>query len=204
MPTQKVIQQEGFLFSGQSVNDVEDGNEQANLDSWKVLIVDDEPEIHQVTTMALSGVKIAGKALSFLHAYSAEEAYKALQTEEKVAVVILDVVMESDDSGLIACQRIREELGLIDVRIILRTGQPGYAPEEQVIMQYDINDYRTKTELTRNKLLTSIFSAIRSYSQIVEIRNSRNFLNNLNSLNTDLLSQSDLLSFVECLGKKVA
>ena len=199
MPTQKVIQQEGFLFSGQSVTDVEDGSEQANLGSWKVLIVDDEPEIHQVTTMALSGVKIAGKTLSFLHAYSAQEAYKALQTEEKVAVVILDVVMESDDAGLVLVKSIREDLGLSDIRIILRTGQPGYAPEEKVISQFEINDYIMKTETTRSKLYTSLYAAIRSYQQLCLISEARDFLQRLTVMNSSLIAQKNFASFVRCL-----
>jgi len=203
MSANNVIDENMYLFAGHE-NHLDIEEQDTTQGGWRVLIVDDEPEIHKVTELALDNLILLNRRLEFLHAYSGSEAIELLKNEPDVAVILLDVVMESDDSGLIACQRIREELGLIDVRIILRTGQPGYAPEEQVIMQYDINDYRTKTELTRNKLLTSIFSAIRSYSQIVEIRHSRNFLNNLNSLNTDLLSQSDLPSFVECLVKKSA
>ena len=133
MPSQKVIQQEGFLFSGQKLSDVKSNSEKIDLDTWKIVVVDDEPEIHQVTKMALSGTKIAGKYLSLIHAYSAEEAIAILKVEKGVAVVILDVVMESDDAGLQLVKSIRDDLGLCDVRIILRTGQPGYAPEEKVI-----------------------------------------------------------------------
>lgn len=203
MSANNVIDEDAYLFAGQ-----ENHPELEEIDTtqgvWRVLIVDDEPEIHKVTELALDNLVVLNRRLEFLHAYSGNEAIELLKQESDVAVILLDVVMETDDAGLIACQRIRDELNLIDVRIILRTGQPGYAPEEQIIMQYDINDYRTKTELTRNKLLTSIFSAIRSYSQIIQIRHSRNFLDRLNSLNSGLISQPDLPSFVECLVKQSA
>lgn len=201
MPTNNIIDENEYLFAGH-INHPEIEEEDTTQGVWRVLIVDDEPEIHKVTELALNGLVILNRRLEFLHAYSGNEAIELLKNESDVAIILLDVVMETDDAGLIACKRIREELGLIDVRIILRTGQPGYAPEEHVIMQYDINDYRTKTELTRNKLLTSIFSAIRSYSQILQLSNSRNFLDALNNLNAILISQPDLSYFVECLVKK--
>jgi diguanylate cyclase (GGDEF)-like protein len=200
MSANNIIDENEYLFAGH-INHPEI-KEDTTQGVWRVLIVDDEPEIHKVTELALDGLVILNKGLEFLHAYSGNEAIELLKNQSDVAIILLDVVMETDDAGLIACKRIREELGLIDVRIILRTGQPGYAPEEHVIMQYDINDYRTKTELTRNKLLTSIFSAIRSYSQILQLSNSRNFLDALNNLNTLLISQPDLSNFVECLVKK--
>jgi diguanylate cyclase (GGDEF)-like protein len=201
MSANNVINEDVYLFAGQE-NHLEVEELDTSQGVWRVLIVDDEPEIHKITELALDNLIILNKRLEFLHAYSAADAIELLKVESDIAVILLDVVMETDDAGLIACQRIREELKLADVRIILRTGQPGYAPEEQVIMEYDINDYRTKTELTRNKLLTSVFSAIRSYSQILQVRHSIDFLDQLNKLNSDLISQPELDSFVECLVKK--
>ena len=95
-----------------------------------------------------------------------------MRRTEDVAVVLLDVVMESGDAGLKLVRAIREELGRADTRIILRTGQPGYAPELEVIREYDINDYKTKSELTRTRLLTTLTTAIRSYEQIRTVRES--------------------------------
>jgi CheY-like chemotaxis protein len=152
MSANNVIDENMYLFAGHE-NHLDIEEQDTTQGVWRVLIVDDEPEIHKVTELALDNLILLNRRLEFLHAYSGSEAIELLKNEPDVAVILLDVVMESDDSGLIACQRIREELGLIDVRIILRTGQPGYAPEEQVIMQYDINDYRTKTELTRYVIL---------------------------------------------------
>jgi diguanylate cyclase (GGDEF)-like protein len=133
---------------------------------WRVLIVDDEPDVHRATTFALSDVMIMGRTLEFLHAYSSEQAVSILRQETGIAVILLDVVMESEHAGLELVRIIRQSLKLSDVRIILRTGQPGQAPEIETIHDYDINDYKTKSELTRTKLYASITSAVRAYQQI--------------------------------------
>jgi diguanylate cyclase len=133
---------------------------------WRLLIVDDEPDVHRATTFALNGLSIFGRTLEFLHAYSAEQAIAILREERDIAVVLLDVVMEREDAGLALVKVIRRDLNLNDVRIILRTGQPGYAPEIETIHAFDINDYKTKSELTRAKLYATITSALRTYEQI--------------------------------------
>lgn len=141
--------------------------------SWKVLIVDDEPEVHAVTKLALSDFSFQGKNLEFISAYSGREAKEMLAKHTDAAIVLLDVVMESDDAGLLVARYIREELHNHYVRIILRTGQPGQAPERQVIVNYDINDYKSKTELTAQKLFTVVMSSLRSYRDILAIDHSR-------------------------------
>jgi diguanylate cyclase (GGDEF)-like protein len=140
---------------------------------WQILIVDDEPEVHQATLLALRGVSIEGRQLQFLHAYSAAEARSCLAQAPDLAIVMLDVVMESNDAGLQLIHYIRNELGNSVVRIILRTGQPGYAPEIDTIRSYDINDYKTKTEMTRARLFSSLTSAIRSYWQTHQLEANR-------------------------------
>jgi diguanylate cyclase len=133
---------------------------------WRLLVVDDEPDVHRATTFALAGVKILGRPLQFLHAYSAGEAEALLRQEDDVAVVLLDVVMEREDAGLALVKTIRQSLKLNELRIILRTGQPGYAPEIETIHDFDINDYKTKSELTRTKLYATVTAALRAYEQI--------------------------------------
>lgn len=133
---------------------------------WRLMIIDDEPDVHRATTFALAGVKILGRPLQFLHAYSAAEAAQQLRTEQDVAVVLLDVVMEREDAGLALVKTIRQDLRLTELRIILRTGQPGYAPEIETIHDFDINDYKTKSELTRTKLYATVTAAVRAYEQI--------------------------------------
>lgn len=133
---------------------------------WRLMVIDDEPDVHRATTFALSGVKILGRRLEFVHAYSAEEATKLLHKEEDIAVVLLDVVMEREDAGLRLVKTIRQDFKLAELRIILRTGQPGYAPEIETIHDFDINDYKTKSELTRTKLYATVTAALRAYEQI--------------------------------------
>lgn len=140
---------------------------------WTVLIVDDDEDVHHATEFALADLRVIGRRLEFLHASSGEEAIRILERRRDVAVVLLDVVMEGEDAGLKAVERIRNELRLSALRIILRTGQPGHAPELEAIANFDINDYKTKTELTRGKLFTTITAAIRSFEQIRRLEASR-------------------------------
>jgi len=140
---------------------------------WKVLIVDDEPDVHQTTVLALKGLPVEGRQLEFVHAYSAQEARIALQEHHDLAVLLLDVVMEVDDAGLQLVRYIRDDLKNLTCRIILRTGQPGYAPEIDTIRFFDINDYKTKSELTRVRLFTCLTAAVRSYWQIQQLESAR-------------------------------
>ena len=129
---------------------------QLSKPSWRIMIIDDDPDVHSATMFALGNLEIQNRSLTFLHAYSAQEARDILAREPDIAVILLDVVMEQEDAGLNLVNFVRKNLGLIDVRIILRTGQPGYAPEIDAIRDYDINDYKTKSELTRTKLYTTV------------------------------------------------
>lgn len=150
----------------------EDGSE----DRIKVIIADDEQEVHAVTRFVLKDYQYKGKRLEFLSAYSAEEAKQLLREHPDASLILLDIVMERDDSGLDVAEFIREDLRNSLIRIILRTGQPGTAPEEDVIFKYDINDYKEKTELTSRKFMTAMTMALRSYAQIITIDSFRAIL----------------------------
>ena len=130
---------------------------------FKVLIVDDDEDIHLATRLTLKNMQFKGRRLEFIDAYSGEEAYYLLQSHPDTAVMLLDVVMETEQAGLNLIGQIRHHLGLQSLRIILRTGQPGYAPELKTVARYDINDYKTKTELTHDKLHVIMMTALRSY-----------------------------------------
>lgn len=140
---------------------------------WKIMIVDDDPAVHDVTKLALDGFMFGERVLNFIQCFSGDEARKAITENPDTALVLLDVVMESDHAGLEVAQFIREEARNQRVRIVLRTGQPGQAPERRVITDYDINDYKEKTELTATKLFTVVFSALRSYRDIETIEDSK-------------------------------
>ncbi len=134
--------------------------------SWRVLLVDDDEEIHFITKLALKDFVFDGKKLEFTSAFSGQEAKDIFTSQSEFALVLLDVVMEDDDAGLRVARFIRDELKNFSTRIILRTGQPGQAPENKIIIEYDINDYKTKTELTAQKLVSTIVTALRSYRDI--------------------------------------
>src|SRR6266446_1776715 len=140
---------------------------------WKVAVIDDEPAVHDGTRFALSDYRLNGQGLEILSAYSAAEGRELMRSNPDVAVVLLDVIMESDAAGLDLVQFIRNELKNETVRIILRTGQPGQAPERRVIVDYDINDYKAKTELTADKLFTSLTASLRGYQQLQRMVETR-------------------------------
>ncbi len=172
----------------------EDGEQ--TLGSWKVLIVDDDPEVHSVTTMVLSKFSFEGKSLEFLHAYSGREGCRVVADNPDLAVVFMDVIMEADDAGLMAIRHIRETLGNKMARIILRTGQPGQAPEEEVILNYDINDYKAKSELTAQRLFTSLVSSLRAYRDLQTIEASRLGLRKIVVSSSGLFELSSIRSFI--------
>lgn len=165
-------------------------------DRWKILIVDDEVDVHNVTTYMIKGINYQGRGFEFLHAYSGQEAKQILSEHHDIAVIFLDVVMESEDSGLQLVRYIREVLGNRTVRIVLRTGQPGKAPAAQVILDYDINDYKEKTELTLDKMLVTVISALRSYNFIITIENNRKGLKKIIDASSDIFERQSLQKLV--------
>ncbi|RUO65627.1 Response regulator receiver domain-containing protein [Pseudidiomarina planktonica] len=173
-------------------------------DYWKVLIVDDEPEVHAVTKLALSDFSFLGRGLKFYSAYSGEEARELVNEHPDAAIVLLDVVMETDDAGLQVARYIREEVHNRFPRIILRTGQPGQAPERTVIINYDINDYKSKTELTAQKLFTTVMSSLRSYRDIMSIDQSRQGLEKVIAAATNLYALQSMESFVDGLVQQLS
>lgn len=162
---------------------------------WRVLLVDDEPDVHAATELALRNLYFEGRQLEFHRAHSNAEAREILHKEPAFAVAIIDVVMESEQAGLDLVRYIREQLKDHCLRLILRTGQPGYAPELDTIQDYDINDYRTKGELTQVRLFTSLTMAIRSYAQICQLHDSRNGMQQILAAARQLSRSSDLQQF---------
>ncbi|MBR8843143.1 EAL domain-containing protein [Pseudoalteromonas sp. JC3] len=194
-------EQEDYLFAEHEEVTQE---EETTSAFWDVLVVDDDPEIHSVTKLALSNLEFWGKKLRFFHAYSGKEAIEILKEQNNISILLLDVVMETDDAGLNVVRRVREEIKNMAVRIIMRTGQPGYAPEEKVIREFDINDYKMKTELTRSKLVTSLLTAIRSYQQICELEAQSHALEQILSASRAILGHTDMGSFAAAVVAQLA
>lgn len=163
--------------------------------TWKIIIADDENDVHEITRIVLDDFRFEDRGLSFLSAYSGEEALRLLAEHPDTAVILLDVVMETDDDGLEVARRVRQEQGNRFVRIILRTGQPGKAPENRVITEYDINDYKEKTELTAQKLFSAVTSALRAYRDLRIIEQNRRGLAQIIESSANLFEIQSLRKF---------
>jgi response regulator RpfG family c-di-GMP phosphodiesterase len=187
-------QNDDFLtFADEEPSHIDETNYEK--EKWKVIIVDDEQEVHHLTRMVLSDFEFEGKQLDFLSAHSESEALRVIKDNPDVAIILLDVVMDQDDTGLKIIKYIRDELKFKWVRIILRTGQPGQAPEKAVITNYDINDYKEKTELTSQKLFTTMMAALRSYRDIMVIENNKIGLEKIINSSADLFEVTSMRNF---------
>lgn len=162
---------------------------------WKIIIADDEEEIHSVTKMVLNSYTFDGHGLELISSYTGEETRSLIKNNPDTAIILLDVVMEKENSGLETVKWIREELKNSFVRIILRTGQPGQAPEKEVIQNYDINDYKEKTELTDQKLFTTITSSIRSFRDIKTIDRNKRGLEQIILSSAGMFEENNLKNF---------
>ncbi|WP_232631529.1 ATP-binding response regulator [Methylobacterium sp. Leaf118] len=171
---------------------------------WTIALVDDDPAVHEGTRYALAGYELDGRGLEIISAYSAAQARVLLAERRDIAIVLLDVVMETDDAGLQLVDYIRRELKEETARIILRTGQPGQAPERRVIVDYDINDYKAKTELTADKLFTSLTAALRAYQQLKRLDETRRGLEIIIDAAPMLLDQKSMRRLAEGVLTQVA
>jgi response regulator RpfG family c-di-GMP phosphodiesterase len=162
---------------------------------WDILIVDDEKSVHQVTELVMGDFTFDGRPLRFTHCYSAAEARALLDKPNQFALILLDVVMESEHAGLDLVRHIREELGNTTARIVLRTGQPGQAPQAYVLKTFDINDYREKTDLTHAKLSTVFYSALRAYRDLMRLERARSGLRRSIDAITHVCDSDNMRSF---------
>ena len=134
---------------------------------WRILVVDDDPQVHAMTDLLFQDYRFDHRPFQAIHAYSAAAAMERLEQDPLIPVALVDVVMERPDAGLELIRTIRNQLDNPTIRIILRTGQPGEAPERDVVLDYDVNDYKAKTELTSQKLFTALVGALRSWRDIM-------------------------------------
>ncbi len=170
---------------------------------WKVLVVDDEEDVHAVTRLALAGLVIDGRPLQLISARSPHEARVALVSHPDVAVVLLDVIMDGGQTGLDLARWIRDDLSNNTVRIVIRTGQPGAVPEAEVLTRYDVNDYREKTAFSMQALRTVVIGAVRNWRDIMAIEAHRAGLARVVEAATSMLSPEASLTDV-LLGRAAA
>ncbi len=141
-------------------------------DCWKVLIVDDEEFIHDNLEINLRDIEYENKTIKFIHAFTAKEAKKFIKSDNDITVIILDVMMEEDSSGLDFVKFIRDEIKNYDVRILLHTGQPGIAPKKEVANQYQIDAYLDKNITDNDDSYTAVRLALRAYKERIDLKNS--------------------------------
>ncbi|MEI8396469.1 MAG: HD domain-containing phosphohydrolase [Rhodospirillaceae bacterium] len=165
------------------------------LPPWRVLIIDDDVGVHTMTRLALDRLKFRDRGLQLLSAYSGAEALEILRRESDIALAFVDVVMETDDAGLELIRVIREEIDNQTIRLILRTGQPGQAPEPHVVVNYDINDYKSKIELTHRQLFSCTISALRAYEHLVALEAGRRDLRRIIEVTSELFQLRTLPAF---------
>lgn len=186
--------EETVIFSDQDLISLQDDDQEPQLPAgiWKILVVDDEESIHSITKIILKDFQFENRILEIYDAYSEEEARDLIQEHPDIAVILLDVVMKEDDSGLKFIRYVRDELEKRLVRIILRTGQPGQAPERRVIVDYDINDYKLKSEITADQLFVSTLTALRSYRDLIDLEESKNGLEKIINSSAELYKSQSL------------
>lgn len=168
-----------ILFLDESPDDPKINIDSSSASPWKILIVDDEKDVHVITKIIFKNFIFQGRSIEFLSAYNSNEAKEIVKNNPDISLILLDVVMEKDNSGLEFVKYLRDDLKNKLIRIIIRTGHPGQAPEKKVIIDYDINDYKEKTELTEQKFFTAMVMALRSYRDLLEIENYNNEIKKL-------------------------
>ena len=139
----------------------------------KILTVDDDESFQRSTAFALSTQRILDCNIELTQVNSYAEASLVVAERNDFAIALIDVVMETEDAGLRLVRAMRDVLGNDAIRIILLTGQPGMAPIFEVMRDYDINDYWSKSELSSDRLHTILTTNLRSYNQICSIARAK-------------------------------
>ena len=167
-------------------------------DVWHVLVVDDEPDVHETTRLALKRMRWQDRPFQITSAMSAEQARKILNTPDKPGfqVALIDVVMEAENSGLQLCQDIRRDHSRA-LRIVLRTGQPGQAPKAEVLNQYDIDYYVSKAEATAESLYLVVRACLRASQDISTLLAFGHQLHRFTDAMQHVATSYDLLLFLQ-------
>jgi response regulator RpfG family c-di-GMP phosphodiesterase len=185
-----------FLFKEESTEELLfSGASKAKAKVWRILVIDDDESVHQVTRLVLSDANIENRNLEIVSAYSSKEAQEILAEDNSFCMAFVDVVMETDHAGLELVEWIRNDLKNQAIRLVLRTGQAGTAPEAKVIKEFDINDYKEKTDFTAGKMTTTVYASIRAYRDIMTIQRSLDAFKKLITATHDLLKINQFKTF---------
>ena len=183
-----------FIFQDEVEEEIDDKPHKADK-FWRILVIDDDESVHQVTKLVLADAEIEHRRLDIVSAFSSKQAKEIMLNDNSFCMAFVDVVMETDHAGLELVEWIRKDLKNQSIRLILRTGQAGSAPEAKVIKEFDINDYKEKTDFTANKMITTVYASIRAYRDIMTIQRSLDAFKKLIETTHDLLKIDQLKNF---------
>lgn len=184
-----------FIFKEESESELVESTLSTVDKVWRILVVDDDESVHQITNLVLGDAIIENRKLEIVSVYSKKEAIALLEKDDDFCMAFVDVVMESDHAGLELVEWIRKERRNQSIRLILRTGQAGSAPEAKVIKEFDINDYKEKTDFTAGKMTTTVYASIRAYRDIMTIQRSLDAFKQLIKSTHDLLKINQFRPF---------
>jgi EAL domain-containing protein (putative c-di-GMP-specific phosphodiesterase class I)/GGDEF domain-containing protein len=172
--------------------------------TYKVLSVEDDLDYQEALINALVTLNYDDKDVEILTANSAREAIKVIAKNPDISVILLDVIMEADDAGLRLVDTIRDGIGNDLVRIVLLTGQSGVAPVNDIMKNYDIDDYWSKPDLTHDHLQTIILSNLRTWHHLKDMKEARHGMQMLVESSQRLATKRDILAYTQSILEEVS
>lgn len=140
--------------------------------TWKLLILDDDDDIHRSLRDVFSEFSFNEKKVTIFNAYSTADAISTMQEHPDIAAVLLDIYMQESESGLTFVKYLRETLKNHSIQIIIFTeknypAHPGL--KNNIVLDYDIDDYIEKTDITPEKIFSIVVMALRSFQHLTQI-----------------------------------
>lgn len=165
---------------------------------FEVLVVDDEPDVIDVTKVALKNTSIYGSDIRVIPCRSKQSTLELLSEKVKsftIAIGLIDIRMEGEMSGLELCNYIRYALNNRAINLYIRTGSEDAGLEEEAIKNYEIDGYLSLSQMTRDKLFSIIACGIKNYCSKLLNKTSLEIVRLvINSINANI-SVKQALSF---------
>ena len=172
--------------------------------NWVVLSVEDNQPYQDVLESALQEVSFKGRKIELLRATSAASAATILSKRQDISLILLDIVMETDDAGFYLIDTIRNVIGDELVRIVVLTGQPGVKPHDKAINEYNISEYWNKTDLSADKLKSVVVSNLRTWQISQELQIARRGLQMIVDASRSLTARQDTAEFAHTVLEEIA
>lgn len=172
--------------------------------NWVVLSVEDNQPYQDVLESALQEVAFEGRKIELLRASSAASAATILSKRQDISLILLDIVMETDDAGFYLIDTIRNVIGDELVRIVVLTGQPGVKPHDKAINEYNISEYWNKTDLSADKLKSVVVSNLRTWQISQQLQIARRGLQMIVDASRSLTARQDTAEFAHTVLEEIA